>query len=482
MEREKIDLVAALQRLVYDPLGYVRFAYSWGEGVLKGEDGPDENQARILKDIGELSKQRKAIYVAIRSGNEVGKTALIAWLIDWYASTRPHLQGVATANTGIQLNTKTWRELAKWHNLSIHKDWFEWTATKFYNRLHPETWFVAAISWSKDRPQAFAGTHEKYVIMVFDEASIIDDSIWGEADQAMSEGGLWVVAGNPSHNTGRFAECFKRFRHMWNTYTIDARTAKKANQDRIKKLIEAWGEDSDYINVHVKGLPPSAATTQFIPLDLIQGAQARQLVMEGFTHAPIVFGVDVARFGDDQTVIYVRQGGATLEIRKFRGIDTMQTVGFVTEMDSKHKPQAIFVDEIGIGAGVVDRLHQLGYKKVIGINSGNKAQKDDQYFNKRSEMWGETKEWLRTGSIPMGDQELEDDLIGPEYGFDGKNRIKIESADDMKARGLASPDTASALALTFALPVYMKSDIEIQREILARQRPKHISLNPDGGY
>lgn len=482
--QQKIDLIGAMEALVYDPLGFVRFAYDWGKGQLLGEDGPDENQEKILRDIGRLHRGDKPVYIAVKSGNEVGKTALIAWIIHWFMSTHPFPQIVATANTRTQLETKTWRELAKWHGLSTddHRDWFEWTATKFYHVDHPETWFASAIPWRKEKAQAFAGTHEKWGLMVFDESSTIDDVIWEEAEQAQGKGWIWLCVGNPSELTGRFAECFRKFRHLWHTYTIDSRTAKKADASRIKQLIETWGEDSDYVRVHVKGEFPTASMSQFIPFDLVEEARARKLVIESFNQMPIVIGVDPARFGDDQTVIYVRQGAATLEIRKYRSIDTMQVVGYVTELDAEYKSQSIFVDEVGLGAGVVDRLRQLGYRKTVGVNSGNKAIQESQYHNTRAEMWGAMREWLRNGSIPEDDQELADDLIGPEYGFDAKNRLQLERKEDMKSRGLASPDTADALALTFALPVYTKSDIEIQQAAMARQRKKFIPLAETGGY
>jgi len=139
------------------------------------------------------------------------KTALVAWLIYWFISTRPHPQIVVTSNTKSQLETKTWRELAKWHKLAINSHWFEWTATKFYYKQHPETWFAAAIPWSKERSEAFAGTHEQHVLVIFDEASLVDDSIWETTEGAMTQpGAFWCVFGNPTRNTGRFSECFKK--------------------------------------------------------------------------------------------------------------------------------------------------------------------------------------------------------------------------------------------------------------------------------
>ena len=452
----KISLIDAIAGFFYDPLGFVYFAYPWGEGILKGEDGPDKWQAEVLAAIGERCQNLdEALQIAIKSGNETGKTALIAWIVHWFGSTRPFPQIVVTANTKTQLDTKTWRELAKWHNLSIHKDWFEWTATKFYLKAHAETWFAAAIPWSKEKSEAFAGTHEKHVLFVFDESSRIDDIIWEVADGSMGANCIWVAVGNPTRNKGRFKECFNKFRHRWLQYTIDARTAKKADKARIKGWIEDYGEDSDYVRVKAKGEFPRASTTQFISEEVVEEARKRKLAPAVFNHMPTILGVDVARFGDDETVIAMRQGLYLYPLEGFREKDLMQVAGLVAERIDKYHPDAVFIDEVGMGAGVVDRLHQLNYT-VTGVNVGTKAIEENDFFNLRAEIWAKVRDWLKSGSIP-DDQILADDLTGPDYGFDNRNRTQIEKKDDMKARGMASPDRGDAVALTFSMPVYVQT-------------------------
>lgn len=480
----KIDLIDAIAGFFYDPLGFVYFAYPWGKGILKGEEGPDVWQAKILAEIGEKSQTlTEALQIAIKSGNETGKTAMIAWIVHWFISTRPFPQIVVTANTKTQLDTKTWRELAKWHNLSIHKDWFEWTATKFYLKAHPETWFASAIPWSKDRPEAFAGTHEKYVLFIFDESSLIHDKIWEVADGSMSENTIWIAVGNPTRNKGRFKECFNKLRHRWRQFTIDARAAKRASKERIKKWIEDYGEDSDYCRVKVKGIFPRAATTQFISEEVVEEARKRKLEPSVFNHMPTIMAVDPARFGDDETVFALRQGlylypkEGGQEMAAFRGKDTMQTAGLAAEWINKYHPVAVFIDEIGIGAGVVDRLHQLDYKEVIGVNVSKAAIEENEYFNLRAEIWGKAREWLKNGSIP-DDQVLTDDLTGPDYGFDSRNRVKLESKDDMKARGLASPGRGDALALTFAMPVAIQTS---ERRKADRAETERVDIRGTAG-
>jgi hypothetical protein len=453
-EKKPVDIIEAMGELFGDPLGFVYFAFPWGEGPLKDEKGPDNWQIKILRAIGDgVLTASEAIQVAVSSGHGVGKSALVAWIILWFLSTRPQPQVVVTANTKTQLVTKTWRELSKWHKLAINKDWFEWTATKFFFKEHPETWFASAIPWSENRPEAFAGTHEKYVLMIFDEASAIPDIIWETAEGAMTTAGaIWLAFGNPTRNTGRFKECWNRFRHRWKQWKVDSRTAKKADKKKIETWIQDYGEDSDFVRIRVKGEFPRASSTQFIGEDLVDAARKREPIRAAFSHAPIVIGVDVARFGDDASVIGVRQGLMVHKIRRFRELSTMSLASYVVEEINSWQPAATFVDVVGIGAGVVDRLRQLAYQ-VIEVNGAERALKDKEYANLRAECWGRMREWLKYAYLPKDDGELATDLTAPEYGYDSKERLQIEKKEDMKERGLASPDSADMLAVTFAQPV-----------------------------
>lgn len=459
LKNYELQLISDIEQLVYDPLGFVYYAYSWGEGSLKNETGPDTWQAETLNEIGSnLISATDAIQIARRSGHGIGKTALIAWIIHWFMSTRPNPQIPVTANTKEQLLNKTWRELAKWWKLSVNQHWFQWTATRFYHIDHPETWFASAVPWSKERSEAFAGTHEEHVLLLFDEASAIEDIIWEVAEGAMTTpGALWIVFGNPTRNTGRFSECFKKYRHRWLTAEIDSRTAKMANQKQINKWIEDYGDDSDFVRVRVKGQEPRAGSMQLIPGDIVREAAGKHINPDFYKHAPKLIGVDVARFGDDQSVIIRRQGLSAHGLKKYRGKDTMELSSIIAQEIKSYKPDAVFVDGVGIGAGVVDRLRQLDYA-IIDVNAGHAAVDHIKYLNKRAEMWGEMREWLKSGAAIPNDNELIDDLTGIEYGYDAKERLQLEKKSDMKKRGLASPDSADAIALTFAEPVAHKED------------------------
>ncbi len=444
----------ALEKLVHDPLGFVHFAYPWESGVLKGQDGPDAWQTAILKEVGDQAKTgQDAIRHAVSSGHGPGKTALCAWLIHWFLSTRPHPQVVVTANTRQQLVQKTWRELSKWHKLSLHQELFEWTSDRFYLKAHPSTWFAAAVAWSKERPEAFAGTHEKHVMMIFDEASLIEDAIWEVSEGAMtSAGAMWFAFGNPTRNTGRFRECWGRFRHRWRTWRVDSRTAKMADRKLLDQWVQDYGEDSDFVRVRVRGMFPRASSLQFIGSDLVRAAEKQKVPEHAVRHAPVVLGVDVARFGDDESVVVVRQGLSIRTLSAYREMDVIALGNLVANAETKYRADAVFIDEVGIGAGVVDYLRSLG-RNPIGVNGGRRATRHTAYYNLRAEMWARMKKWLEAGGSIPADEKLFADLEGLQYGFDARNRLKLEKKEDLKSRGLASPDRADALSMTFAADV-----------------------------
>jgi hypothetical protein len=458
-----------------DPLKFVLGAFPWqiSGTVLADEGGPDVWQREVLEDIREHIISGSSGYRhAIAAGHGVGKSTLSAFLILWFMATRVSPQVVCTANTQQQLRTKTWRELAKWHKLCVFGHLYKWTATMFYRLSDPETWFAAAVPWSLEKPEAFQGTHEKDVLIIYDEASAIPDVIWEATEGAMTTpGAFWFPFGNPTRNTGRFKECFPggRFMHRWQTRQIDATTAKKADQGQICQWIDDYGEDSDFVRIRVKGLFPRSAAGQFIGDDLI--ALAHRRFREGMpmdTSLPIVMGVDVARYGDDRTVVLLRQGPMVLGKRIYRDINTMQTASYVVEMIEEHDPTTVFVDVVGIGAGVVDRLHQLGYRRmVVGVSGAEVAHDAAHYHNKRAEMWGKMREWLKEWArLDPADRTLPPDLVGVEYGYDVRERLQLEKKDDMKKRGLASPDEADALALTFVMPVRMQEEKKPEETVL----------------
>lgn len=460
------ELVEFLAGFTGDPYGFVLAAFPWGErgSALQDKPGPEKWQRDVLQSVSEgLKTPSEAIQEAVASGHGVGKSTLISWMLLWAMSTFEDTRGVVTANTENQLRTKTWAELSKWYRLLICRHWFRLTATALFAVTpgHEKTWRIDAVPWSENNTEAFAGLHNegKRIIVVYDEASAIPDIIWETTEGALTDANteiLWFAFGNPTRNTGRFRECFGRFRHRWGHRQVDSRNVDITNKEQIASWVADYGEDSDFVRVRVRGVFPRAGSTQFIDADRTAAAQLREV--QTLPTDPLVLGVDVARFGDDQTVIAFRRGRDARSIpwQTFRGLDTMQVAARVAEAAEQHKPSAIFVDEGGMGAGVVDRLHQLGVKH-IAVNFGSAAdgmalEDGVKVKNKRAEMWAQARSWLKGGAIPE-DPDLAADLTGVEYGFDANNAIQLERKEHMKKRGLASPDKGDALALTFAYPV-----------------------------
>jgi hypothetical protein len=456
-------LARLLARTAHDPMAFVKAAFPWGEGDLVGHDGPDQWQAKVLDAIRDgLASPGEAIRQAVASGHGIGKSALVSWLVLWALATKVDTRGIVTANTEAQLRTKTWPELGKWHRLSLFKGWFVHTAQAIHSAdpAHEHTWRIDATPWSRHNPAAFAGLHNqgRRLLLIFDEASEIDDSIWEVAEGALTDKDadiVWLAFGNPTRNTGRFRECFGRFRHRWRTQQVDSRTARMTNKTLLEQWVADYGEDSDFVRVRVKGTFPRSGSMQLIPLDHVEQAMAREPAP--MPHDPLILGLDVARFGDDQSVLCFRRGrdAKSIALERHRGLDTMQLAARAAHLIDHHRPDAVFVDETGVGGGVVDRLRQLGHA-VIGVQFGAKpdgAVEGEMVANKRAEMWCRMRSWIATGGTLPDDRDLAADLTAVEYGYTVHNEILLEKKDDMKKRGLASPDAGDALALTFAHPV-----------------------------
>ncbi|WP_423820845.1 terminase [Salinisphaera sp. SPP-AMP-43] len=381
----------------------------------------------------------------------------MAWTILFIMSTRPGCKGVVTANTSDQLRTKTWAELAKWHRRCITRDWFVYSNSRGNMNIHhvddPQNWRCDAQTCREENSESFAGLHavNSTPFYIYDEASAVPNSIWEVSEGGMTDGEpMWFVFGNPTRTTGRFAECFGVMRHRWSTRKVDSREVQVTNKVKIAEWIEDYGEDHDFVRVRVRGEFPRVGDTQFIGAHIVTEAMARELDVPVFAHFPRFIGVDVARFGSDNSVIMRRQGPMVWKPKVFNRVDTMELVGYIVDEARDFESNVIFIDGVGVGGGVVDRLHQLGFD-VVDVQSGQAAVDHKRFKNRRMELWYRMREWLDGDvSLPAGLNELRDDLTGPEYGFNDRQQMVLESVDSMKERGLASPDYASALAMTFA--------------------------------
>ena len=465
------DIASEIALCYADPLRHVMLSYPWGSGQLRDRTGPQDWQRDFLIDVGEQVKQRgfdgstpvAPIQFSTASGHGIGKSALTSWLIRWIMDTRPFAKGVVTANTSEQLRTKTWSELAKWHNMGLTKDWYTLNSgsgsLSMYHNEHREMWRVDGITSREENSEAFAGLHaaNSTPFYIFDEASGIPASIFEVREGGLTDGEpMTFDFGNPTRNSGRFYEnMLGKFRDYYIRRTIDSRDVEQTNKALFDQWAHLYGEASDFFKVRVKGEFPSAGSLQFIATDDVD----RCVGMEVYVAPgdPLVMGVDVARFGDDKSVIYLRQGrdAETPGVHIYSKMDTMQLVGEVARIANDKKPDAIFVDGGGVGGPVVDRLRQIGFE-VIEINFGAKATQRG-FANMRAQMWSRMREAIVDGIRLPADSDLKSDLIGLEYGYNVRNDIQLERKEDMKRRGLHSPDIADALALTYALPVSSNS-------------------------
>ena len=474
VEDDLIELMASLENRPYD---YVMTAFPWGEeGTdLAKRDGPEAWQRQVLMDMqtkllsgAEFTStvSNSLIQVAIKSGKNVGKSALLSWVIWWAFSTKVNTKGRATANTEKQLSNVLWSELAKWHRLNLFNQFFKMTATRLYSSdttLERE-WHFDAVPWSEDNPDAWSGMHNQdgRLLMIFDEASGIADSIWERADGATREANtqiIWIATSNPTKNFGRFYECFNRFSELWMQYTVDSRDVSLTNHEAIETAIRLWGEEDDYTKVSFLGQFPNSSMLQLIPVEQIRYGRTREVQSSHWE--PLILSVDVARFGNNESVAGFRRGrdARTIPVQRRRGLATTETGAWIAGLISQHSPDATFIDEGGVGGGVVDFVKHLGHS-CIGVNFGGSASSRPAgtlVANKRAEMFVLLRDWLREGGCIEDSNELEDQLISIEYRFDKKQQILLASKEDMRMLGRPSPDWADQLALTFAFPVSAKS-------------------------
>ena len=453
------------------PLEHFREPRSWQRDELQKITAHIRANKRLM-----FEKKDPLVYKsATTSGRGTGKSALTSWLNLWMLSTRLGSTVVVTANSEDQLSSKTWAELGKWHTLAINSHWFERSALS----LKPAQWFETSLKrslkvdtgyyysraqlWSEERPDSFAGTHNMAGIMViFDEASGIPAPIWKVTEGFFTEPVLdryHFVFSNPRRNTGEFFECFHRHRNYWNRRNIDSRSVEGTDKAVLNQIVEKYGEDSDEARIEVKGEFPRQGDKQFISRELVDQAVERE--MDPDLHAPLMMGVDPARFGDDKTVIRFRQGrnARVLPPVKMKGADNMEVANRCAELISKYNPDAVCIDA-GNGTGIIDRLREMGYK-VHEVWFGSKSP-EPEWANFRTYMWAQMRDWLRGACIDR-DTDLIDDLTAPEYKFQGSSdRQMLEAKEQLKARGFASPDNADALACTFAVKV-ARSDLRASK-------------------
>jgi len=477
------ELIERILSFKYDPLGFVKYVFPWGEPgtPLAKVKGPRTWQVEDLEMITEhlqtdLQLQRigalpRPLYLARSSGRGPGKSALLSMINYWVASCWIGGTAIVTANTEAQLRTRTMAELGKWHTMAINNHWFE----KSSMVLRPQPWFKELIerqlsidtqyyyvegqTWSEENPDAFAGAHSQIAMaLTYDEASGIPDPIWNVSEGFFTDLAflrLWMVISNPRQTSGRFYECFHKDKGFWNTKTIDSRTVEGIDPAVYQRIADKYGEDHDVTRVEVKGEFPKTGDDSVISIGLVEDSVERDV---GETpSSKLIWGVDVARFGMDRTVLAKRRGNRLIEKPlAWRGKDLMQTSGRLVAMYEdcleKDRPDVIVVDSIGIGAGVVDKLKEAGLP-VKGVNVSESPSVGDRFMRLRDDLYFRMREWFegRDCRLPKGCDDLIGELTLPTYEFRSNGKIKVASKQEIRKKSGRSPDLSDAFMLTFAV-------------------------------
>lgn len=402
--------------------------------------------------------------IAMKACKGPGKTALEAWLAWNFLLTRPHPKIAATSISADNLSDNLWTETAKWRAKSdLLKAAFEWTKTRIFARDHPETWWMAARSWSKtaDKNQqsaTLAGLHADYILFILDESGGIPDAVMVSAEAALSscKEGHIVQAGNPTHLDGPLWRACTQERRLWYVVEItgdpdDPKRSPRISVEWARSQIEKYGRDNPWVLVNVFGkFPPSSLNTLIGP-DEVREAMKRTYRADEFAAAARILGCDVARFGDDASVMFPRQGLMAFPPSKWRNIDGTQGAGAVARKWNDWGADACFIDDTGgFGASWIDNLRRLG-KNPIGIHFAGEPN-NERYKNKRAEMAFEAVQWVKEGGSLPDSPELLAAMTQTTYTFSG-DKLILEPKDEVKTRLGYSPDEFDALMLTFAHPV-----------------------------
>jgi len=470
------ELVKWLTSVRDDPYAWVMGAFPWGQpGPLEAFSGPMPWAIALMERVrlGLLTPE-EAICEATASGHGIAKSTTVAQLVLWAFTTFPDCRGVVTANTETQLKTKTWAELGKWFNLLAPdiRQFFELKATSLLSRdpTRERTWRIDMIPWSKTNPQAFAGLHNKgnRLIVVFDEASEIEDIIWETTEGAFSDADtqlIWLAFGNPTRNFGRFRECFEggQFASFWHTNQIDSREVPITNKKRLDALIKSYGGlDNDYVRIRILGQFPRQGLMEFFSASEIDAAMSDERQVHVDSSTPLALGVDVARYGRNNSVIYPRKGRDARSIRRsiYNGISTVELANNVFDHSLRLHSDGIFIDGGGVGGGVVDNCRaksmyvweiQFGAKDSITSTQSNTS--GEKYANMRAAMAGACRAWLPGGALP-NDSDLRTAMLSIRYTFNSRDEIQLVSKEELlEDNPNLDLDSLDALWLTFGGPL-----------------------------
>ncbi len=446
---------------------------------------PTWQQQSILNSISKPNAR-----VSCRSGHGVGKTGATAASVLWFIETRDYPKIPCTAPTSTQLRDVLWSELAKWirnsdriseqYNVSREfwlSNLFTLTRDRLYDPSAKGEWYAVARTSGKDNPDALQGFHASNVIVsmdgkgltkinddddghimfVIDEASGVYEKVFEVAEGALaSHGARLLMIGNPIRTDGYFADSHKKDRSQFTSLHFKSADSPLVDPEYRKRLVRKYGEGSNIVRIRADGEFPTQEADVLIPLEVAEAA----IICEpgtAYKTADIRLGIDPARFGDDRTVFVIRQGNVLLYAEIATKKDTMWVAGKAIALRRRFNANNVYVDEIGIGAGVVDRLNELR-EPVIGVNvaSASPTREGEQARLMRDYLWLEMADWMikENPSFILLDKEIAGDLAGElasaKYDFDSSGKTFMKSKDSQKKILGHSPDIADAVGVTFA--------------------------------
>jgi len=432
-----VEAIAALRA---DPALFV-------ETVLHAT--PQKWQAQALDAIAKHDR------VAIKSGHGVGKTAFESWVVLWWLMTHYPCKVAVTANSAHQLSDVLWTEIDRWaRNMpSAFKDLLEFKSDKISLKGATDSFAVARTS-RRENPESLAGFHSPHMLFVVEEASGVPNVIFETASGALSTPGAKIImCGNPTRSDGYFYDAFHNDRDKWHCITVSCEEGEYVDPKFIDEMAQKYGAESNVFKVRVLGEFPTQSDDVLLPLHLIEDAVTRDV--EAGPTTPVVWGLDVARFGGDRSALAKRQGNVLVEpIKTWQNKDLMELAGIVlSEYDAvpySMRPQAIYIDAIGLGAGLADRLRELDMP-AVAVSVSETASLKDRFNRLRDELFWSCREWFEARDCHIPDDgTLMAELSGIRYKYLSTGKLKVESKDEMKRRGQRSPDVADAFVLTFA--------------------------------
>ena len=388
--------------------------------------------------------------ISVRAGHGVGKSTVCSWALIWHMVTRYPQKSVVTAPTAAQLFDALYSELKSWINKlpPILKDLFEVFSDRINLKDAPESSFISARTSSSERPEALAGVHSENVLLIVDEASAVPEQVFEAAAGSMSgHSATTILISNPTRNSGLFYKTHHELAADWFRLHVSCINIPLVSSDFVRQIDATYGRESNAFRIRVLGEFATADSDTLISAELVESAMSRDIVQGD---EPMVYGLDVARFGTDRTALCKRRGNVVVEIKHWGGLDLMQTVGQIVNEAKTDNPEEICVDTIGLGSGVADRLREQGYN-IRDVNVSESSAMNPNANKLRDELWLSVKDWLATRAVKLPDDPtLRHELVTPRYNFTSNGKIVVESKDSLKRRGYRSCDLADSLCLTFA--------------------------------